>query len=181
VADENDDVKSILFCQTESEYENLNVDHLVEAYKFFSGTADNVSMRRQSANNFYLTLNTALLALIGYSIRYSANDNHLSWLPIVLIAVFVGCVLSYLWYQTIKSHEQLNRGKFEIINLMEEALRFAPYKAEWKVLGEGKDSTKYKKTTGIEKTLPKVFAGLYGLCGVSYVVMWLNAICKCCE
>ena len=113
--------------RSEEEYGASYQNHLIELYKFYAGTADAVSTRRQSANAFFLTLNTALLALIGYSFRYSANGNHSVCLPVVLIAAVVGLILCYLWFRTIKSHQQLNNGKFDVINLMEQKLPFAPY------------------------------------------------------
>ena len=149
------------FERTEEEYGARYQDHLIELYKFYAGTADAVSTRRHSANAFFLTLNTALLALIGYSFRYSANGNRLVWLPVVLIAAVVGLILCYLWFRTIKSHQQLNDGKFDVINLMEQKLPFAPYAAEWKALGEGKNPKKYKKITDIELKIPWFFAILH--------------------
>ena len=44
---------------------------------------------------------------------------------------------------------------------MEKKLPFAPYAAEWKALGEGKDPKKYKKITNIEMNIPCVFALLH--------------------
>lgn len=183
MTNKDDDIKSILFhrTETEEEYNNSYYGHLIECYKFFSGTADAVSRRRQSANSFFLSLNTALLALIGYSFRYSINGNLLAWSLIILIAEIIGLALCYLWFKTIKSHKQLNSAKFKIIDLIEKKLPFAPYAAEWKVLGEGNDPTKYTEVTHIEMRLPKLFAVLHGLFGISYIVLLIVLICKNCR
>src|SRR5215211_423888 len=43
------------------EYQN----HLLEQYKLYVQMADKISERRQSANSFFLTINTALIAFLG--------------------------------------------------------------------------------------------------------------------
>jgi hypothetical protein len=156
---EENDTDQLTFEKSEAEYGPNYQNHLMELYKFYAGTADAVSTRRQSANVFFLTLNTALIALIGYSFRSNTVENIFLWL--LILAVIVGLILCYQWYRTIKSHQQLNDGKFEVINLIEEKLPFAPYAAEWKALGEGKDPKKYKKITNIEMNIPWVFALLH--------------------
>lgn len=40
--------------------------HLLEQYKLYVGMADKISERRQSANSYFLSLNTALLGFVGY-------------------------------------------------------------------------------------------------------------------
>lgn len=155
---EENDADRLTFERSEEEYGPDYQSHLMELYKFYAGTAD-VSTRRQSANVFFLTLNTALIALIGYSLRSKAAENTYLWLLIPV--VIVGLILCYQWYRTIKSHQQLNDGKFEVINLMEEKLPFAPYAAEWKALGEGEDPKKYKKITDIEMKIPCFFGFLH--------------------
>ena len=44
---------------------------------------------------------------------------------------------------------------------MERKLPFAPYAAEWKALGEGKNPRKYTKITEIELKIPWFFAFLH--------------------
>ena len=44
---------------------------------------------------------------------------------------------------------------------MAEKLPSAPYKAEWKALGEGNDIRKYLKLTVIEQFVPFVFVLMY--------------------
>ena len=156
---EGNDPNESTFDRSEEEYGPDYQSHLMELYKFYAGTADAVSTRRQAANVFFLTLNTALIALIGYNFRSSTPENSFLWLLIPV--VMVGLILCYQWYRTIKSHQQLNDGKFEVIDLMEKKLPFAPYAAEWKALGEGKDPKKYKKITNIEMNIPWFFAFLH--------------------
>ncbi len=145
--------------KSEKDYGSDYKNHVIELYKFYAGTADAVSTRRQSANNFFLTLNTALIAVIGYSFRYSSVNNAFVWMQIPIIVL--GLALCYQWYRTIKSHKQLNDGKFGVILSIEKKLPFAPYDSEWKALGEGKDPQKYEQTTHIEMNIPWLFVVLY--------------------
>ena len=82
------DVNRLTSKKSEEGYGPNYQNHLMELYKFYAGTADAVSTRRQSANAFFLTLNTALIALIGYSFRSNAAENSFLWLltPIVMLA-----------------------------------------------------------------------------------------------
>ena len=166
------DIKQALFNLNKEDNENLYYNHLMECYKFFSGTADAASARRQVANAFYLTLNTAFLALIGYTLRHATKNDNLASMLVVPIASFLGLVLSHLWFRTIKSHKQLNTGKFEVIHLMEKEMPFAPYTAEWKSLEEGKNPKRYQEITKIETRLPKIFAGMYAV----FVILHIGPI-----
>ncbi len=40
--------------------------HTLEIYKLYFSTTENASDRRQKANSFFLTINTAVIALSGY-------------------------------------------------------------------------------------------------------------------
>ena len=158
---EANDSNQSAFERSEEECSADYQNRLMELYKFYAGTADAVSTRRQSANAFFLTLNTALIALIGYSFRSNAAGNSFLWLLVVLVVLGVGLILCYQWYKTIKSYQQLNDGKFEVIDMMEQKLPFAPYAEEWKALGEGKDPKKYQKITDLEMRIPWFFAVLH--------------------
>ena len=61
----------------------------------------------------------------------------------------------------VKSYQQLNTGKFDVIHEIERKLPLALYKAEWDALGRGQDSRKYKPLTDVEKWVPVIFIGLY--------------------
>ena len=39
--------------------------HSLEIYKLYVQMADNISARRQSANSFFLTVNTAIIGIVG--------------------------------------------------------------------------------------------------------------------
>src|SRR5574341_673563 len=117
--------------------------HLVEQYKLYVEMADRISARRQTANSYFLTVNTALLSFVGYLTTKETSD----YLWLLGIA---GLSLCYLWYRLIRSYRDLNSAKFSVIHAIEKRLPLSPYEAEWEAMGRGKDPKRYKPFTHIE-------------------------------
>jgi hypothetical protein len=131
---------------------------ILEQYKLYAEMADRVSARRSLTNTFFLTLNTAIFAVIGafWKDRPAAS----SWLLVFPLVAFV--VQCAAWFFLVRSYRQLNSAKYAVIGALEERLPASPYwKAEWKALGEGKDKAKYWPLTHLEQWVPIVFAATY--------------------
>jgi hypothetical protein len=128
--------------------------HLLDQYKLYVEMADRISSRRQSANSYFLTVNTALLSFVGYITTKDTSDY--LWL-----LGAVGIALSYLWYRLIRSYRDLNTAKFTVVHAIEKRLPLSPYDAEWEVMGRGKDPKRYKPFTHIETGVPWVFMVLH--------------------
>jgi len=60
-----DEYKKVLFKNQEGYPSDQLRGHLLEQYKLYIEMADRISSRRQSANSFFLSLNTTLVALGG--------------------------------------------------------------------------------------------------------------------
>jgi len=149
-----------LFKVTPEEYGDAYQAHLLEQYKLFVESADRISQRRQSANSFFLTLNTALLAVVGGILSRGSQSLEIWWfLPVAA----VGLTLCYVWYRLVLSYKGLNAGKFEVIHAIEKKLPIALFDAEWHQIGKGKDPKKYKPFSEIETWVPWIFSALYGL------------------
>ncbi len=148
--------KKPLIRHTKDTYgESFNAD-LVEQYKVFVQSAENVSARRVSSGRYLVTANAALVALYGFQ---SAGSG-----PIYLMipVAIVGIIVSTLSYIIIKSHRDLNRVKFEVIRELEQHLPAGPYDYEWPKLGEGR-SRAYRPISLIELGIPIVFGVLHGI------------------
>ena len=143
---------------SKSQYE----DHLLEQYKLYVEMADRISARRQSANSFFLSVNTALVAIVSYVTASGAQVSGLSW-----VVPAAGVALSYMWYRLVRSYKDLNTGKFKVVHEMEKRLPINPYDAEWEALGEGKDKSRYLPFTHIERAVPWVFLALHGAALIS--------------
>jgi len=133
-------------------------EHLLEQYKLLVTMADNVSARRAQTNSFYITVLSALLAILSL-----ARENIVSEAQniIFLVVSVLGMVLCIVWKININSYGQLNTGKFKVIHEMEAQLPFACYDREWEFLGAGQDSKKYLQLTKVEQYIPYLLAVPY--------------------
>lgn len=149
-----------LFKATESEYGVKYKEHLLEQYKLYVEMADRVSARRSTANAFFLTANTLLLSGSGI-LSHICSGSVISDPLAPAMALIGGILLCFAWKSIVKSYKQLNDGKFKIIHAIEKKLPIGLYEAEWKVLGEGKDTKKYAPLTRLESLIPNIFIILY--------------------
>jgi len=129
--------------------------HSLEIYKLYVQMADNISARRQSANSFFLAVNTAIIGIVGYVGGPSGKWN---W-----IISLAGLVLCYAWYRLIRSYKDINSGKFKVVHEIEKELPLSPYDAEWEALGRGKNSKLYLPFTHIEIWVPAIFGALHAI------------------
>lgn len=117
--------------------------------------ADRVSARRATANAFFLTINTALLAFLSTGPQ-----------DLVRLVAFAGAALSVTWWVLIKSYRDLNAAKYGVITDMEAKLEAKMYGNEWERLKQGRVKGwrgRYAEFTTVEQVVPVVFAGLYAL------------------
>ena len=147
-----------LIKKSEKEYGDNYKSHYFEIYKLYVEMADRISSRRQTANSFFLSINTAVIAYTSYFHTGLPKDEKDSFYWIVSLA---GIILSYMWYRLIRSYKNLNSGKFKVIHSIEENLPLSPYDAEWEALGKGKDSKLYRPFTNIEMFVPWIFLILH--------------------
>ncbi len=157
---------SDLFSKKENEYGSDYKVHLFEQYKLYIDGVEKTSDRRQHANNYFITINTALISLIGLSFQIKIFEN-LAWIKSIL--AFVGIIICVIFWFLIRSYKQLNTGKFAVIHEIEKHLPLALYKYEWEILGEGKDNKKYYPFSHIELFIPWVFGIIYALLGLYFL------------
>jgi hypothetical protein len=70
------DLNEALYRTTPSDYgEERYQNHLLEQYKLNVQMANKISERRQSANSFFLTVNTALIAFLGLAVTPDVGSN----------------------------------------------------------------------------------------------------------
>ena len=153
---------------------------ILEVYKTAVEMADRTSARRAAANNFFLTLNTGLAAVVGVVSSARKAPPH-GKLPIfdgfgLVIAALAGVVLAVVWWLLLRYYRRLNSAKFQVINAMEAHLPTKPYSDEWAILhpapaNEGAASSrwtrwwrrevKHREATVVEQVIPFVFMGIY--------------------
>lgn len=150
-----------------SDYGENYHSHLFDQYKMYVEGAEKISDRRQNANNFFLTLNTVLISVIGLSFQVKAFDN-ISWSRLLLS--FLGVLICIIFWFLLRAYKQLNSGKFKVIHEIEQQLPLSIYDYEWNILGSGKDKSKYYPFSHIELLIPWVFGIVYALLGIAFII-----------
>ncbi len=132
---------------------------LFEQYKLYVESAERVSERRVSANNYLLTVNAFLVTLYGI---LAASPYKSYWIILVPVA---GVLVSLTWYRIIMSYRDLNSVKFELIHELEQHLPAALYDYEWQKAERGRGKA-YHPLTHLERWVPIVFMALYALLAI---------------
>ena len=135
-------------------------EQALEQYKLYVGMADKISERRLTGNSFFLGINTAVIALLGF---VSADKDPGTVVKFYWFICPAGILLSAMRWRLLKSHRDLGTGKFRVIHEMEKFLPMRPYTAEWSAVGHGKDPKRYKPFTHIEAGVPLIFLLLYAV------------------
>lgn len=129
---------------------------VVDLYKITVEMTDRVSSRRGTANTMYISLQTAVLAVLGFLTAGGRDPDR--WVLAALAGA--GAVLALVWWLQLRSYRDLNRAKFAVIEEIEKQLPIAPYTDEWKTLK--KDQVKwwrprYAELGAVERAIPWVF------------------------
>lgn len=136
----------------------------MEAYRLAVEMADRVSARRATANAFFLTVNTTLVAVVG--LRSDTGGSAL--LPVSVC--LAGVAVAACWWFLLRNYRKLNEAKFVVINKIEaEHLPVKPFSDEWEILS-GADAPKkrlariragLRQLGNVERVVPIVFTLLY--------------------
>lgn len=143
----------------------------LEIYKLYHDSIQKTADKRQTANSFFLTLNTGVFTAIAFLFH---KDTSSDLKPLYLLLPAIGVISAIFWWKLVNSYRQLNRGKFVILNLLEKKLPLAVYSAEWHFLAHGTDKKKYHQLTALEKAIPIVFLILHGLLGFYFIFTFIK-------
>lgn len=128
--------------------------HLLEQWKTALEMSNSLSDRRASANNFFITINSALVAF------FSINTSH------TIVSGIMGIILCIVWILTIQNYKKLNAIKFDIINELEAALPASVFKYEWHLA----KMRKYRLLTWLEMLIPYIFICTYSI-AILYMII----------
>lgn len=145
-----------LIRHTKESYGETFKKDLFEQYKLYVASAEKISERRISANNYLLTVNAFLVTLYGLM---AANQYKSYWTILVPIA---GIIVSLTWHRIITSYRDLNTVKFAVIHELEQQMPAALYHYEWLRAEEGRGKA-YKPLSHLERWVPIIFIVLYTL------------------
>ena len=140
---------NLQICEQNIENQKETDQLVVEQWKTCVEMANSNSEKRSNTNSIFITINTALIAILPFSLGTKG---------VVLSAV--GIVICILWIRTINNYKKLSSVKYSIINEIEKQLPIAPFSAEWNRL---KNEENYTDLTKTERVLPVVFIILFFL------------------
>lgn len=151
--------------------EKIDSNILLEQYKIFLQTSEDLISRRQNVNSFYISINSALVTAFSFVLALDMPPVYK--LLISLVLVLVGVILSVSWIRILVSYGDLNSSKMKIISCIEKQLPASLYDAEWAALSDKLNKRKYVSFTNSEKNIPVLFIFVYVciLVGVSAFVL----------
>src|SRR3989454_2714148 len=148
-----------LILHTKETYGDSFKADLFEQYKQYVESAEKISERRVSANNYLLTVNAFLVTLFGI---VAANKFSSYWTILVPVA---GLLVSLTWHRIITSYRDLNTVKFDVIHELEQRMPAALYLYEWEKAEHGRGKA-YRPLSHLERWIPIIFVILYAVLGI---------------
>lgn len=148
-------------------------EHYFEQYKLYLEGIERISDRRENANRYFVTLNSGIIAGIGFLFQRFSNNSQLQ-LSLFLLSL-LGLVISVVSWFLINSYKQLNSGKFKVLHEIEKELPLDLYAKEWEILGKGRNRKLYLPFSHIERIIPATFGFLYL---ASAIYLLASIICK---
>jgi len=153
--------------------QTAETENVLKIYALLVEMADRVSQRRQAANSFYLSVNTAVIG--GSAYLTSTTTSKGLW-----VLGVAGIAICFLWVRNIVSYKTLNAAKFIVIQDLEKKLPVQPYTDEWAHLDPNKTGTRHRAFHSTETLVPFVFMAVHGV-QTAYNIPWqwlLHFICK---
>ncbi|MBQ7010613.1 MAG: TIR domain-containing protein [Clostridia bacterium] len=150
--------------------ESIDKAILLEQYKVFLQTSEDLVSRRQNVNNFYISINSALMAAFGLIWALEILPTYKFFIGALLSVV--GIILSLSWIKLLASYGDLNSSKMKIISYIERQLPASLYDAEWAALSDKLNKRKYVSFTNSEKKVPLLFIIVYAcvsICSVAFL------------
>ena len=139
--------------------EDMDQGALLEQYKLFLQTSEDLVSRRQNVNNFYISISSALIAIMG--VILAMDFDYFSEMIIGLACCVVGLILSVSWAKSLSCYGNLNSSKMKIISSIEKQLPLSLFDAEWAALSDKLNKKKYVSFTESEQIIPRLFGLLY--------------------
>lgn len=151
-----------------------DIQQRLEVFKLLVEMADRVSQRRQAANSFYLTVNTAIVGATAYLATL-----HPHWLSGGVMSV-AGLMVCIVWGWNILSYKTLNAAKWQVITEFEKSLAAQPFGDEWSRLdptGRGKRHTPFHR---VEILVPWIFGAVHMVQGLA-AIPWATLLVRVCR
>ena len=142
-----------------------------EEYKFFSDGTQQLADRRQTATEVYLSVNTAIFALIAFLLKDVGVEGRLQAL-LTLPLFGVGVFACLVWYKLIYGYKRLIGWRFEQLMAIEKTLpdSYQMYSKEQQHFFGSQNGKEKFGFSRLEVWLPQVILALYIVYGGAFVV-----------
>lgn len=134
------------------------IERVMEQYKIYQKTSEDLVERRQSVNSFYISVNSAIVAVFGVIlglVDYPSN------VFVIMIMALIGIILDISWIKLLDAYGVLNSAKMKVISMLERELPIRLYDTEWMVMSDKLNLKKYVSFTDSEKRIPKILIFVY--------------------
>lgn len=151
---------------------------LFEQYKIMVNSTEKVTEQRLKVSNLFFTVTTSLLSisvLVGKIIGFANDNTALLSAGVMLVFAVLAFVISFYWEKLINSYGKLNKGKFKLINEIEDELKTNLFQREWEIL---QNEVGYESNTKTETRVVKRFRGFIFILGVIEIVYILSILCN---
>ena len=137
----------------------MNQEALLEQYKLFLQTSEDLVNRRQNVNSFYISISSALVAVMGALLALDFSPN--AKMIVGFVFGVIGVILSISWSKILVCYGNLNSSKMKIISSIEKQLPLSLFDAEWAALSDKLNKKKYVSFTESEQIIPRLFCVAY--------------------
>lgn len=144
----------------EMSYDKEYISRLMEQYTMYQKTSEDLVARRQSVSSFYVTANSAFIAVSGMVMGLLDYPNNIF---VIISMAVVGVILDVSWIKILDAYGALNAAKMKVISMIEQELPVRLYDTEWDVMSDKLNRKKYVSFTDSEKRIPKIFMCVYSL------------------
>jgi hypothetical protein len=108
-------------------HDDAYLDHMLEQYKVFVDVTLQYWKHIESANNFFLTLHTAIVSAFTFLLIRKVEVPK----ALVPLLVTMSCAVALQWFLLLRSLQKLNRSMHEIIQEWEKQLPAQPHRVEY--------------------------------------------------
>ncbi len=141
--------------------EDLRRTQLLEQYKAYLTDVGNIGTRYTTANAFYISIISALLAILALAKKEEALERFDSILYIT-VPIFA-ILLCFVWRDTIDFYGATFKMKFAILREMEEELPFAIFAREEQLRQPGRRITTNERWIPFILAIPFAVLLIYGI------------------
>src|SRR5512132_4350763 len=131
-------------------------------YKLFVESTQHLSERRQAATHTYLTVNTAIFAILALLVKEAGLKGW--YLVGVSLPLFlVGALACLTWYKIITQYKALIGWRYDQLMAMERGMSgsYQIYVKEWAEFFRPKQEKEKFGFSRLEAWLPRLFLALY--------------------